>query len=207
MTTEQEYSSCVAAESAAVAAANETGKDHTMWVKVDGCEAIYAVTMAGSGEPPNNGPWRPIDTAIPREITPAPDPVKADELRECKEALDWLAGDDTGISSKAILNAALGKPTTPSKDYHWHNEPYDPDDLGRCLRMLRLMPWAARGLAVLATHSGYWAVLVEHWVELEKTLAEEVGIYGDHGHVAQRTFAMIERLHKHPAKTPTGERR
>ena len=49
----------------------------------------------------------------------------------------------------------------PSAEY-----PSDGDDLGRCLRLLDLIPeWKDR-LKLMAGLSEYWHALVEHWDEL-----------------------------------------
>lgn len=78
-------------------------------------------------------------------------------------ALEWIAGVDTGISSKAIWARMQG---VRSGD-RWWNYPRDPDDLGRCLRLLAVMPlWRIR-LGEMAAEGPEWAALVGAWDELE----------------------------------------
>jgi hypothetical protein len=72
----------------------------------------------------------------------------------------WIVGRDTGSSSEAIWAVMMGmKPD-------WDSHPHDGDDLGRCLRLLDLIPeWKLR-LGEMAVVYPYWAALVEHWDEL-----------------------------------------
>jgi hypothetical protein len=57
-----------------------------------------------------------------------------------KRALTWASGDDTGVSSKAILKVMTGQ--TISDDYC---HPHDSQDLGRCVRLLDIIPeWRPR---------------------------------------------------------------
>jgi hypothetical protein len=109
---------------------------------------------------------------------------------EERAALAWLFGGDTGLSSKAILMAALGiRSTEPRIDY-----PLDPADLGRCLRMLDLMPWAFHGVDELAMLSKRWCALRTHWDELRICFENEVGIAWEKGSSARKTFRMMQRI-------------
>lgn len=77
-------------------------------------------------------------------------------------ALDWSTGGDTGSSSKMILRVMTGhKPN----DTFAH--PHDFYDLGRCLRLLALIPeWRPR-IGEMAPVSKEWAALAAIWPELE----------------------------------------
>lgn len=83
---------------------------------------------------------------------------KANEGKGVEEA--WICGCDTGTSSKTIFAVMRG--TTPD-----HADiPYDPDDFGRCYRLLKLVPaWRPR-LGEVAAKYPKWSGLVEHWDEL-----------------------------------------
>lgn len=83
--------------------------------------------------------------------------------------LTWITDTDTGVSSKVIWATMLGVPCEP-----WAgNHPLDPDDLGRCLRLLSLFPeWRAR-LDEMAAVSPQWAALVREWPALEALWKEE----------------------------------
>lgn len=69
--------------------------------------------------------------------------------------LAWLYGDDTGLSSKAILGIAMNIPGT----YLCH--PVDFYDFGRCVRMLRSIP--SIKIEVMRDVSLEWTRLVESW--------------------------------------------
>jgi hypothetical protein len=71
-----------------------------------------------------------------------------------KELLEWLLGDDTGLSSKHLVGHMLG---IPIREY----APLDADDRGRCLRVLKIMgeEWVMR-LPEMNKYEG-WAEQVE----------------------------------------------
>lgn len=90
--------------------------------------------------------------------------------------LNWLAGPDTGTSSRTIA-AALATPHLRTHHRlhlrHGENPPWDPDDFGRCYRLLELFPeWRGR-LGVVAAADPRWQGLVDHWGELEELWREE----------------------------------
>lgn len=107
-------------------------------------------------------------------------------------ALEWFAGDDTGLSSKAILRKCFGM--DDNANYRFSNHPYDPCDLGRCLRMLRKMPWARDGIRLLALEFPAWAWLLAEWDALAACMANEVGIDWSHGERAPVTYAYMQEL-------------
>ena len=92
--------------------------------------------------------------------------AERDALKQRVTELEWLAGSDTGLSSKAIWRFMVhGK--TKGADVPW-----DSADFGRCHRLLLRFPkWRERlhEMAVI----GEWRPLVEAWPELEKLYAEE----------------------------------
>lgn len=78
-----------------------------------------------------------------------------------KRALTWAIGRDTGASSKAILAVMTGN--NPDSRYSY---PSDGSDLGRCLRLLDLIPeWKPR-MHEMRAICPQWAALVDHWDEL-----------------------------------------
>ncbi len=79
-----------------------------------------------------------------------------------KRALTWASGDDTGVSSKAILKVMTGQ--TISDDYC---HPHDGQDLARCVRLLDIIPeWRPR-INEMKAVSDEWAALSAVWPELE----------------------------------------
>jgi hypothetical protein len=76
------------------------------------------------------------------------------------KSLEWIAGDDVGISSKNIWCVMMGcKPT-------WVDIPYDPADFGRCYRLLRLIPDWVPKLYLMAEKYHIWRPMIANWVEL-----------------------------------------
>lgn len=80
----------------------------------------------------------------------------------------WLVGRDTGSSSKAIVAELNGAMTSPD------DHPHDPDDLGRCIRLLELMPEYRIRLREMRGVSPMWRNLVDQWDELVRLYHEEL---------------------------------
>lgn len=79
-----------------------------------------------------------------------------------ERATAWRAGRDTGSSSKTLWSVMMGEPP------RHRDHPMDGGDLGRCLRLLDLIPeWKPR-LPEMAAVSLYWAALVKDWADLER---------------------------------------
>lgn len=71
----------------------------------------------------------------------------------------WLNMHDYGASSRCIADVMCGNPST-------NCYPHDPDDFGRCHRLLLLYPeWRARLDEMGAVNKG-WAALVAKWDEI-----------------------------------------
>lgn len=113
-----------------------------------------------------------------------------------QSAMDWIAGDDTGCSSRAIWAHMSGaKRRVSASDY-----PHDPSDFGRCYRLLALVPeWRPR-IAEMAVYGPHWAALVGVWDDLEamyETALDTVGPYGR----AQELYDCMTTL-LYPKATP-----
>lgn len=80
----------------------------------------------------------------------------------------WIVGRDVGVSSKTIWSVFMDvKPD-------WADVPYDPDDFGRCFRLLLLAPsYWRRNLKLVALRYPEWAPLVREWDALSKFYLEE----------------------------------
>lgn len=89
----------------------------------------------------------------------------------------WLAGTDNGISSRVLFaalsddadlqRAALARNGGCDRNQH----PLDPDDFGRCLRMVRLLGWRDRLTEVPMTPP--WLSIAHRWDELAALYDEE----------------------------------
>ena len=89
---------------------------------------------------------------------------------------EWFHGNDHGMSSETIavaycpaLAPALRYPRAPS----------DADDVGRCVRFLRLAEskGAPVDMAVVATTFPEWAPLVARWAEIEAAYQVDIAAY------------------------------
>jgi|GEM_PF-3496553 len=82
---------------------------------------------------------------------------------DAKSVDEWWKGHDTGISSRAIYRRMMGYPRTREA---FGDCPADPDDFGRCYRLLLIAPeWRAR-IGEMSANGKQWARLAEHWDEL-----------------------------------------
>lgn len=86
-------------------------------------------------------------------------------------AIRWVGSGDTGVSSEAIWSMMMG--AEPSREWGYSNYPHDPDDFGRCYRLLELMPEWRLQLDKMRALSPEWSALVDAWPELEQLWREE----------------------------------
>jgi hypothetical protein len=75
---------------------------------------------------------------------------------------EWATGRDTGTSSLTIYAAIKGK---KGRDREF-DIPYDPDDFGRCYRLLKLFPNWRKELDKVIALCPRWKPFVEAWDEL-----------------------------------------
>lgn len=87
------------------------------------------------------------------------------ERDELRTALEWMNGDDAGVSASAIVWTHLGQPL-----HEGYCAPTDYADRGRCVRTIRLMPWILPALEKLEAQS-------EQWREQGKLIRAE--LYGE----------------------------
>lgn len=122
------------------------------------------------------------------ENCPPPRPGEIDDA--CKRVAAWFASGDTGVSSKAIATHMAGLGNADDR-WGWRH-PSDPDDLGRCLRLLELFPeWKPR-IGEMATLGPGWSGLVARWDEIAQSMADEVGIDWSKGKSAPLTYDLMK---------------
>lgn len=110
------------------------------------------------------------------------------------KALLWLANGRTGVSSKAMLFAALG---IEQKDvFRNDNYPHDPDDLNRCLLMLEAVPEVREAFDKIASLSPQWEALIGRWSEIEESFLDEVGLRWTRGSTAPHTYRLMRELYE-----------
>lgn len=102
--------------------------------------------------------------------------------------LDWLANGRVGSSSKTMAMIALG--SAPKHiDY-----PYDPDDLNRCLLLIKAAPEVREAFPNIAASSKVWAALIARWDEIEQTFLAEAGLDWCKARSALRTYTLMRRV-------------
>lgn len=107
---------------------------------------------------------------------------------EMERALNWVSGNDTGLSSETIWRVMMGR------EVGRVSYPHDPDDFGRCARLLRLIPeWRPR-LKLMAGASVVWAALVDRWDEIADAMEAEVGIDWSKGRSAPKTYELMKSI-------------
>lgn len=107
-----------------------------------------------------------------------------------EKAMHWIVGRHVGLSSKAIWAHMMG---AGEPEYGW-SHPHDPDDLSRCLRLLRFVPeWQAR-LPEMGTRSPSWKALASRWSEVESSMEDEVGWDWSKGRSAKRTYDLMRSI-------------
>lgn len=100
---------------------------------------------------------------------------------------DWLNGRDTGTSSRTIY-AVLQNCRMDCYDV-----PHDPDDFGRCYRLLKLFPaWKDR-LPEVTLRFPAWAALVREWDKLTAMYEAAINSKADR---APEMYALMRELRK-----------
>lgn len=114
-----------------------------------------------------------------------------------QRAMAWMMGGDTGASSKTIARHMLGLPHTSPFGV---SAPSDNWDLGRCLRLLALIPEWEERLPEMASFGAVWAALIERWAELTALMVEETGPAFDREAPAPNTYKRMEAILKDAQK-------
>lgn len=86
--------------------------------------------------------------------------------------IEWLLSDDTGISSKTILLVML---KCDDVDSFRPDVIYDPDDLGRCIRLLKLFPEWRPWLHEVSDRFPIWGPVISEWDDLERRYGDLMG--------------------------------
>jgi hypothetical protein len=98
--------------------------------------------------------------------------------------LEWIISDDTGISSITIWAVMMG-----IKDIPRASIPHDPDDFGRCYRLLSKFPEWRERLNEVAERFPRWKRLVGDWDTLTELYEEE-----EPTGTAPKLYRLMERL-------------
>jgi hypothetical protein len=93
-------------------------------------------------------------------------------MAETTPFLKWILGPDTGISSKTIWAVMMG--AIEAGRPFGYDIPHDPDDFGRCYRLLEKFPeWKPR-LKEVAEKFPEWGPMVREWDKMTALYEEEL---------------------------------
>ena len=125
------------------------------------------------------------------DCTPDPEVPRREEQRRldaCSSPEAWINGPDTGISSATIWQIATGYDAPRYADYA-PDVPHDPDDFGRCHRLLQAFPWMRAKLQSVANCVPKWGPMVREWDRLTALYEEELPT-GE----APKLYALMKQL-------------
>lgn len=115
----------------------------------------------------------------------------------CKNAdkqkvIEWMFSQDTGVSSQNLAAEYLGVKCDAAVMHFGLSGPHDPADLGRCLRLIALVPEIRSCVDSLATKSTHWAKAAAVWDEISASMEDEVGIDWSKAESAPKTYKLME---------------
>ncbi len=84
----------------------------------------------------------------------------------------WRHGPDTGMSSITIWKTLRNGQPPEATDSEF-GVPHDPDDFGRCSRLLAIFPEGREAITLLGQHHRVWLPFANFWEELEALYQEE----------------------------------
>lgn len=108
-----------------------------------------------------------------------------------QKAIVWLASGSRGISSNTMFSHLTG---IDALDGYGGDVPHDPDDLDRCLALLKSVPELRAQLPRMAEVSPQWAALVNRWDEVEQSHLNEVGLGWTKASSAPKTFKLMREV-------------
>lgn len=89
--------------------------------------------------------------------------------------MTWQLIGDTGLSSQCLAATIITQGETVKLEHFYARQhPLDGGDLNRCVKLMRHVPELRVHLPIMRHVSEYWAVLVDHWDELETLLDREL---------------------------------
>lgn len=104
--------------------------------------------------------------------------------------LAWLLGTDTGSSSLTIFSVlSANHAGAAMARCGWPSTPLDPDDFGRCYRLLLAFPAWRERLSQVVTVYPEWGPLVREWNQIEALFLEEAP-----SGRAPKCYALMKRL-------------
>lgn len=90
-----------------------------------------------------------------------------------KKHLEWLGGDDRGMSSNVIFHVMADQPKELILGSWACYTPSDPSDFGRCYRLLKRFPEWEKDLKKVSDKYSLWKPIIDHWGKLKQLYEEE----------------------------------
>lgn len=109
--------------------------------------------------------------------------------------IEWMASDDTGISSKTMAFIAAG---VPLRKIDYVSGPLDAGDFGRCYRLLKRVPEIRDHFPEIARKVKSFKAIIKHWDELSALYEKEIGS-GRYIETTQRIRELLDRFPKLPS--------
>lgn len=170
----------------------------SVWVKCNACGAQFDTELK---LPMELGKFARYMQAVECECGAGGDELEMaqEKTRDAITATDdiekvyqWFGMGDTGISSKCLaFEFLINSGRTVSQTYDI-NAPYDPADLGRCLRLIAIVPAVRSAVDTLAKKNKRWAIAAAVWDEIASLMDKEVGIDWSKGRSAPVTYDMMK---------------
>ncbi|GAC1392042.1 MAG: hypothetical protein NVSMB31_09880 [Vulcanimicrobiaceae bacterium] len=106
-------------------------------------------------------------------------------------AIAWRNGDDTGLSSIALVCYLMGWPVSDRGFRRSIQHPLDPADFGRCIRALDVLPELRSRLHEASEMSPTWAALIAKWGEIEALYHQEFPTS-----MAPKCYALMKQIQR-----------
>lgn len=104
----------------------------------------------------------------------------------------WLINGETGLSSKTMASITMGG--NGNNGRYGISYPHDPDDLNRCIKLVKAAPEVRDAFPKIAASHPKWAVIIRHWDELVALFHGEVGEDWSKGRSAPKTYKRMQEL-------------
>lgn len=105
-----------------------------------------------------------------------------------RKVLDWMANENTGMSSQAMAYCAI------DVELKCKATPSDPADFNRCLNLVHIIPEIREHFPKIAQLSPEWRAFIGNWDRIEKSFINEVGLNWCNRSSAPITYQLMKDL-------------
>jgi hypothetical protein len=106
------------------------------------------------------------------------------------QIISWVLRGDTGRSSLTMAAHLTGR----EPRYNGMNWPLDPDDFGRCARLLLAVPALRKRLPRMRSLHPVWAALVDRWDDITACMQNECGLDWAKARSAPLTYDFMQSI-------------